>query len=179
MWDIGATLPWLVPGMALALAGSILLSAGVGRALPVRRTVAWVGLFSLGVILAGTLSPQDPSIGIPPNLVRSCDFTRTWLAPLSEVLNGSDASLNILLFLPFGWAIGVAPLSPRKALVAVAAGALPFAIEAVQLLVPALHRGCESADVVDNLTGLVAGLLAGMVTAWLVPVVARRPPPAG
>ena len=59
-------------------------------------------------------------------------------------------------------------------LVVVAAIALPFAIEATQLLVPLLGRGCESADVVDNLIGLAIGLAIGLVAGWLLPGV-RRP----
>jgi hypothetical protein len=30
-----------------------------------------------------------------------------------------------------------------------------------------LHRGCQSADVVDNLTGLVIGLAGGLALGWL------------
>lgn len=177
--DIGVTLPWLLPGTALAFAASLLASNRVSRWLGVRRSVAWIGLFSLGVILSSTLSPQDPPFGIPPGAVRTCDATRTWIAPLSEVLRGSDATLNILLFIPLGWAIGTAPWSARKAVVVLGVSALPFAIEVVQLLVTVIRRGCESADVVDNLTGLAVGLLAGVVTTRLVPALRRSGPQTG
>ena len=39
--------------------------------------------------------------------------------------------------------------------------ALTFGIETIQLLVPALERAYESADVVDKLTGLAIGLGGG------------------
>ena len=37
---------------------------------------------------------------------------------------------------------------------------MPFLIEAVQLVATPLGRVCQSGDVVDNLTGLVIGLVA-------------------
>lgn len=60
-----------------------------------------------------------------------------------------------------------------------AAVALPFVIEATQLLVPSLGRACESADVVDNLTGLVLGLAAGAVVARFAPTLGRPSEPGG
>ncbi len=56
----------------------------------------------------------------------------------------------------------------------IAAIALPFAIETIQLLLPVLDRACESADVVDNLTGLVIGLGGGVVAGWLGRSLGRR-----
>lgn len=82
---------------------------------------------------------------------------------MSDVTTSTDVALNILLFVPLGWAIGVAPRSMRKLIVLLWAATLPAVIEAVQLQVSELRRGCESADVVDNLTGLAIGLVAGHV----------------
>jgi glycopeptide antibiotics resistance protein len=67
------------------------------------------------------------------------------------------------------------PRSRRKAVVLIAAIALPFAIEITQMLLPILDRACESADVVDNLTGLVLGLGGGVAAGWLGRSMARRP----
>ncbi len=50
---------------------------------------------------------------------------------------------------------------PRLALILFAV-IVPVAIETIQLLAPVLDRGCQSADVVDNLTGLLIGLVIGM-----------------
>ena len=69
----------------------------------------------------------------------------------------------MVMFIPLGFAIAVVPRSPRKAAVLVAAVALPFVIEATQLLVAPLGRACQSADVFDNLLGLVVGLGVGSV----------------
>ena len=55
---------------------------------------------------------------------------------------------------------------------ALAAIALPFAIETVQFAVTPLVRACQSADVVDNLTGLLVG--SGTIVAWLVSALRRR-----
>ena len=171
---IETTLPWLVPGSMVALAVSILASGVVGRWLGVRRSIAAVGLFSLGVILASTLSPLDRAEVIAPGLVRTCDLSRTWLASPSDLTQVNDVTLNILLFVPLGWALAIAPWSRRKLLLLVGAIALPVAIEAVQLQVSGLGRGCQAADVVDNLTGLTIGLVAGLIVAWLAPGM-RRP----
>lgn len=173
MSEIAATLPWLLPGAALAFVASILASGAVGRWLGVRRSVAWIGLFSLGVIVASTLTPLDPGSVVIRD-VRVCDDTRQALAPFSEWFRGSDATLNVLLFLPLGLAIGMAPWTWRTLLVGLAAITLPMAIEATQLVVPPLGRGCETADIVDNLTGLVLGMAAGVLLVWLVPFL-RRP----
>jgi len=51
--------------------------------------------------------------------------------------------------------------------VVVGAIALSFAIETTQLLVLWLDRACQSADVVDNLTGLAIGLAGGIVARRL------------
>jgi len=79
------------------------------------------------------------------------------------------------MFMPFGLAIGLLARSRPKALLVIVAIALPFVIETTQLLVPALERGCQSADVIDNLTGLALGLLIGSgVGRWLA--LAMQPP---
>jgi hypothetical protein len=74
----------------------------------------------------------------------------------------------------WGVAIGLFPRSRRTAAVVIAAIALPFAIETIQLLLPVLDRACESADVVDNLSGLGIGIGGGVVAGWLGRSIARR-----
>jgi VanZ family protein len=176
--EIAATLPWLLPGTIVALSVSILASGAVGRWLRVRQSVAWLGLLSAGVIVASTLTPLDPGSVVIRD-VRVCEDFRTSLAPISEILRGSDATLNILLFVPLGLAIGLSPWSFRTLVVALLALASPFAIEALQFAVPPLGRGCETADIVDNVTGLVIGLVVGVVLALLVPPLRRPVEPGG
>ena len=169
-----SVLPWLLPGAAIALVVSVAVSGAVGRALRVRRPVAWVMVLSLGVILAATMTPQWEALAFGAQGSPSCDFSRIGLAPLRELLRFDDTSLNVLMFIPLGATIALVPSSGRKAAIVVAALALPFAIETTQLLLPALDRACESADVVDNLTGLVVGLGGGALAGWLGRSMVRR-----
>ena len=171
--DVG--LPWFLPGVAIAFVVSIAASGGVGRALGVRRMVAVALVLSLGTILAATLTPQWEALAFGARGPASCDFSRIWLAPIGRLLSGDDSGGNILMFVPFGVAISLLPRSRRKAALVGFALALPFVIETTQLLVPALDRACESADVVDNLTGLVLGLAGGSVAGRFASTVYRRP----
>ena len=168
-------LPWLLPGTVIAFFVSALASGELGRWLAVRRSIAWLLLMSVGLILSATLSPLDGGALVAPGIASMCDLSRTSLPSLDEVLYGEDIALNILMLVPLGFAIGLAPLSRRKIVVLVAATLLPPTIETVQLFSVGLDRACQGADVIDNLTGLAFGLAVGGVVAWLVPAV-RRPP---
>jgi glycopeptide antibiotics resistance protein len=168
-------LPWLLPGAAISLVVSIAASGVVGRALRVRRSVAWVMVLSLGIIMAATVTPQGEALLIGARGSSSCDLSRLGPVPLGEFLRLTEPSLNVLMFIPLGAAIGLMPRSRLKAAVVIVAIALPFVIETIQLLVPVLDRGCESADVVDNLTGLAIGFVGGVVTRRFVAAVDPRP----
>jgi hypothetical protein len=170
-----AALPWFLPGAAISVAVGIAAGGRVGRALGIRRTVARALIVSLGIILSATLSPLRGAIELGAVGTGSCDLSRVGFAPLRELLAVNDTSLNVLLFVPLGVSIAFIPRPRLKVVVAVAAIALPFAIEAIQLLVPLLDRACESADVVDNLTGLALGLAGGVVAGRLAGAVDRRP----
>jgi hypothetical protein len=172
-WD--SPLPLFVPACVLALAVSTAASSRAARWLGVRRPIAWLLLMSVGVILAGTMTPLDVGNGLSSPSAGVCDLSRLGLPSLDELLRPGDVIGNILMFIPLGFAIALVPRSPRKAAVLAAAVALPFAIEATQLVLTPLKRACESADVVDNLTGLVLGLAAGAIAAWLVPRVRSTP----
>jgi glycopeptide antibiotics resistance protein len=169
-------LPWFLPGLVVSLVGSLAASGRVARALGVPWLVACVMLLSFGIILSATLTPLRWAFDISLTGERSCDLSRIGLAPLADYLARSetDAGGNVLLFIPLGFAIGMVPRSWRKVAVIVAAIPLPFAIETIQLLAPALDRSCESADVIDNLLGLVIGLAAGTLAGRLAPGVLRR-----
>jgi glycopeptide antibiotics resistance protein len=68
----------------------------------------------------------------------------------------------VVLFLPLGLALGLVPPDRGWRRSAIALGLLsPFIVEGTQLLVRTLGRGCEAADIVDNLTGMVLGLVLG------------------
>jgi glycopeptide antibiotics resistance protein len=168
-------LPLFMPGVAISVVVSLAASGAVGRALGARRAVAWAMLLSLGIIMAATLTPQSAALEYGARGPADCDFSRIVLAPWGRLLRANDSSGNVLMFIPLGAAIGLLPRSRYKAAIVVGAIALPFAIEATQLLVPWLDRACESADVVDNLLGLALGLVAGAVAGRIADRVDRRP----
>jgi glycopeptide antibiotics resistance protein len=156
----------LVPGSAIALVVSIMASGRIGAWLGIHRLLAAFLLFSLGIILVGTLSPLAAEMVLPPEARDTCDFSRTTLATPLDLATRSDVAINILMFMPFGFAVGSIPWTWRKVAVIAAAIALPFAIEGVQLAVLPLGRGCQAADVIDNLTGLLVGVFAGIPISW-------------
>jgi len=167
-------LPWFLPGVAIWVGVALVAGGRVGRALGARRSIALALIVSLGIVLSATLTPLRGALDSGALGTGSCDLSRVGFAPLQELLRLNDASLNVLLFVPLGVSIALLPRSRLTAVVVVGAIALPFAIEATQLLVPWLDRACESADVVDNLTGLAIGLAAGIVVRRLVAAVVRR-----
>lgn len=172
-----AQLPWLIPGCLLAFVVSTLASSRVARWLGCGRLVAWTLLMSVGVILAGTLTPVVVGGGLERSHPGTCDLTRVGLPSMLQLTGSGDALGNIIMFVPLGFAIAVLPWSRRMAAVLLGAAALPFVIEATQLLVIPLGRTCESADVVDNLTGLVIGLAAGAVVSRLALLMRQNPLP--
>ena len=152
--------PWLVPGSLVALAIGIALSSRAARWLGVTRPVAALMLVTFLVILAATLAPPGRSPAIEIVASGTCDLSRFAFAPLEPLLAPSDVTGNVLGFIPLGFTIGLVRRSRRKALVLAGAVVLPFLIEAIQLVATPLGRACQSGDVVDNLTGLVIGLVA-------------------
>lgn len=149
---------WLVPGVVLSLAVASLASARVGRALGVPRASAMLLVASVGWIVAATLTPIS---SIDRRLSANCDFSRLGPPSPSDLTSVNDTSLNVLLFVPLGIALVLVVRRPWSLLLVAAAVAAPVLIEALQLWLPALRRGCQSADVVDNLLGLAVGLCMG------------------
>jgi glycopeptide antibiotics resistance protein len=167
-------LPWFLPGTALAAVVGLAAGRRLARAL---HTGYWVAVFlviGLGMVIAATLTPLRGTFN--PNAIGgTCDLSRIGLAPLHDLLRFGDTSLNVALFIPLGAALGLVTRSRRKAILVIGAIALPFVIETTQLLVPALERGCQSADVFDNLTGLVIGLVIGTGVGRLVQIALDEP----
>ena len=176
MLGLASTLPWLVPGIVVTHVISLVASRAAGWSLRAHPFAGFLVVFTLGIILAGTLTPLRNG-GDTPGIPLPCDFSRLGLATPHDFVMGNDAAINILMFMPFGLAVGVVPLSFRKVAVCLAAVGLPFAVEALQWLVVPLGRGCQSADVIDNLTGLFIGFVAGTPVSLLGP--ARRGPRPG
>jgi glycopeptide antibiotics resistance protein len=154
-------LPWLLPGLLASMVVGVVVSGWIARRIGSGRAVAW-GLFvGFGLVFAATLTPLREGLELGAT-VGTCDFQRVGIAPLAELLRIGDTSLNVLLFIPLGFAVGLIPASRRRNVILILAIAAPFAIETWQLLLPVLGRGCQSADVFDNLTGLLIGGVIGI-----------------
>jgi hypothetical protein len=155
--------PWFWPGLLISIIVGVLAAPAVARRLAIGPIHAAILVASFGLIVAATLTPLRPALESGAVGTGVCDLTRFGPPPLRDLLGLNDTTLNLVLFAPLGAAIALLPQpKPRRALLAIAVG-LPFAIETIQLLTPVLDRGCQSADVVDNLTGLIVGFVAGAV----------------
>jgi hypothetical protein len=162
-----SVLPWFLPGVAVAIGVGLAFGSRVGRMLGTRPLLGWALILSLGVVLSATLTPRNgPETG--SGRTSSCDFERIGPAAVEDLLVVNDTSLNVLLFVPLGVTIGAIPRPRRMAILLVGAAMLPFAIEWAQLLAPDLNRACETADIADNLTGLAAGLVVGILSSRVV-----------
>lgn len=155
------------PGVLVSIVVSFAVARRVGVWLGRGRFGGGLLIFSLGLIAAATLTPSREALRFGALGSGTCDLSRIGLAPLREVVTLGDPGFNILLFLPLGIAIGLLPWSRVAAALLVMAVLLPPAIEATQLVVRALDRGCQASDVVDNLSGLLIGMIIGATIQWL------------
>jgi VanZ family protein len=151
----------------VAVIAAVVFSPIVARRLRTPRPVATLLLFGLGFVIAATLTPDAEAMaGVVSDGI--CDVSRIGLAPIEELARVSDASLNVLLFIPLGLAVGLLPRTRTAGMVTIAAISLPFVVEIIQLLMTALGRGCETADVFDNLLGLALGIALGTLARPLL-----------
>jgi hypothetical protein len=156
-------LPALAPVLVTFLVIAVVSRERVARRL---RSSVWLAtalVASVGLVVATTLTPLRGAVEPAAIAGRACDVSRMGLAPIAELRGLNDTTLNILLFVPLGAAIALAPRSGAKVALIVAAAASPAVIETVQLTVPFLSRACQSADVFDNLSGLALGWVVGAV----------------
>jgi hypothetical protein len=148
--------------LLLTLIAAIGLAPALAHRLGTRRGVAALLVFGFGLVLTATLLPDGDALrGFGSDGV--CDTSRIGLIPLGRLTRPNEESLNVLLLVPLGIAVAFLPRSRATVLIAIAAVSLPFVVEAVQLLVPALGRGCQTADLFDNLLGLAIGAVVGLL----------------
>lgn len=167
--------PWMWPALALAISASLVAFRPAARALRAPRLVVFLLLLSVGGIVALTLTPGDDAFS--PYLLAECIVRVVRPIGFERVANLGERGLNVVLFIPFGACLSALPRSRAKFGLIAAALALPFVIEGIQYLAPALDRSCSSVDVIDNLTGLLVGLAVGVVlrlASTLVSTAARR-----
>lgn len=162
-------IPWLLPGMIASIVLGLVVARPLGRALRARPLVAWLVVVGAGLVLSATVTPLRDALESGHVGTGGCDLSRIGLIALGSLRSINDSSLNVILFMPLGVAIGLVPAGRPRTILVVAAVASPFVIEAIQSVAPVLGRGCESADVIDNLTGLAVGLIVGIALCWLAP----------
>ncbi len=160
--------PGFLPGLAVSLVVAVVVSRPAARALQARRVLAGAVVFSLGIVLSATLTPSPSGLardisGLGPleHHRATCDLSRIGPAAIGQYLSLNDTSLNVLMLVPLGFTIGLLPGSRGKTAIVLLACAVPFAVEWTQLVAVPLDRACQSADVSDNLLGLLLGLAAG------------------
>ncbi len=154
-------LPWFRAAMLVTFGVSLLASRPLARVLRAHPLLGWWLIMSVGLVASATLTPLGEAIEFGARGSGTCDFGRLGLAPLHQLRTLNDTSLNVLLVVPLGTAVGLLRRSRAKWIVLGLAITLPFAIEAIQLLATVLDRACQSADVSDNLTGLALGVCLG------------------
>jgi hypothetical protein len=164
--------PWFWPGVVISVLVGVLAAGRLSRSLAIGPAHAVALVVSIGIIVSATLTPLRGALTSGAVGSGVCDLSRIGPPPLRDLVGLNDTTLNLVLFVPLGAAVGLIPRTRQRAALLLAAAAGPFVIETIQLLAPVLARGCQSADVVDNMTGLAAGLIAG--TLWRI----LRPPPA-
>ncbi|MFI6843177.1 VanZ family protein [Kitasatospora sp. NPDC050467] len=169
------TMPMFWPGLLCSLVPAALLNRPVGRLLRAHWAVAFVLLLALGGLVTLSLLPdtQGPFWEYSRFAVRHCTLDGVRLRPPGEWLTSRQADLDVLVFLPIGFAAALAGTKPRVVAVLVAAAALPFGVEAAQYAVPALGRACDLQDVCDNLLGLALGAAFGLLAGPLARAGAR------
>lgn len=155
--------PWFWPGVVVSLIVGTIAARRLAPALDLRPAHTAALVFSVGLIISATLTPLSGALLFGNVGTGTCDLSRFGLPPLTDLRGLNDTTLNLMLFVPLGVAIGLVPSAPVRAAMLLLAVLFPFVIEMTQLLVPLLDRGCQSADIVDNLLGLVVGFGGGMI----------------
>lgn len=160
-------LPWVPVGLAVSLAAAAALGGPLARSLGARPAIGWLLVIAVGLIVSATLTPLRGQFAGPAALSSGCDLARFVPPTADDLASHTDAALNIVLFIPLGIAAALVPAG-RRGVVLIGAAFLPLLIEIVQLAAVPLGRGCQSADVVDNLIGLALGVAMGTLAshAW-------------
>jgi glycopeptide antibiotics resistance protein len=152
--------PLSVVALTIALVFAIVLSPTIARWTQASRLVSALLLLGFGFVLAATITPTAAAIdGATSDGV--CHIASIDIVRPDELLRASGASLNVLLFVPLGIALGMLPRTRAAGVSTLAAIALPFAVETVQFLLTPLGRSCQATDVFYNLMGLAIGVVAG------------------
>ena len=154
-------IPWFWPGVVVSIAAALVLGSAVGRRIGAGPAGVLLVL-SLGAIVAATLTPGREALEFGVVGSGGCDLRRLVPPSVDELRTVPETALNVVLFVPLGLVVGLLPMPRARLGLGLLALVLPFAIELAQMVALPLDRACESADVVDNLSGFALGLLAGL-----------------
>lgn len=153
--DVLLAHPWLSP---VAIGLLVVLGPLVGSRLVGRPRWAWALVaFALLSVVGLTLVPVDRVLEV------GC--TVQWAVP---TIGRVELLANVVLFVAPVLLAGVASRRPGVALAAGSAASV--LIEAVQALVPAIGRSCDTTDWSSN----TLGALLGAVLAWVALRLAAR-----
>ncbi len=159
--------PLSVVALTIALVLAIMLSPTIARWTNASRLVSALLLLGFGFVLAATITPTAAALdGAGSDGV--CSVARISFVRPDELLRVNDTSLNVLLFVPLGIAVGMLPWTRAAGIATLAAIALPFVVETVQFLLTPLGRNCQATDVFYNLLGLAIGAVAGSLIRLLL-----------
>lgn len=167
-----------VMAIGALIAGAVLAVVGWGLAkrLGVAGWAAAALVWTVVVIALVTLIPADPDPGVvlAEDRMVGCSFDIGGPAPDGFwIFSGGQRLLNTVAFVPSGLFLVLAAARWRSAWLTVPAGLVGLAaysvmIEAVQLELARIDRACDATDVIDNVTGAVAGVGVGVVLALVL-----------
>lgn len=144
------------------------------HALNADRTASAALVFALGVVISATLTPGREALEAGAVGLGTCDLSRIGFPSPAELTSVNETSLNVLLYVPLGGIVGIVASGYRGRTLAMGTFFLPVAIELLQVIALPLDRQCQSADMVDNVTGLALGLAAAVTIGR--PVLGRLRP---
>ena len=165
----------MLAAVPLAVVVALLAARPVAHRLGIGTGLAFLLVLGVAGILAITLVPRPGGPRLPTDL--GCLVPEFALPAHGHLFEINDDTLNVALFVPLGLAIGLLVDHPRFQVLLAVAVALPWAVEAIQLAVPALGRDCQSVDLTANLLGLALGVATGFVARLAIRVFRRRTSP--
>jgi VanZ like family len=170
------------PRTPAVIAVLVLLAAVAAR--PVARLTGWPLWTAAAVLQAGavicilTLGPAPghpvtgPDGGAIVDCVRSLADPSAWWHGLIATTDRGERVGNVLMFVPLGF---FAVLATRRPVVAAVLGVLaPCAIEFCQVLIGG-GRDCAANDWLNNATGALLGVVAGVAALWSFSALSDRP----
>lgn len=156
--------PYLVPIFVVGSALAVVVFCVLRRRGKTPSVLTLLFMIAFIGFLAVTLTPSRSS-NFSSTAHGYCAFDAKGLLPGRALLSHSGTRmLNVLIAVPMGF-LAVLRRGRSRAYQVAAVVIAPLAVEGAQWILPQLGRSCSSMDAGDNLTGVVVGLLGGVVVA--------------